>query len=573
MNQLRAELRLINLGVVAALIGFGIAANAGNPYSKNAGAALAKLPTAPKGGTLYLREMGNPKVLSPLINNDVNTTDILANVFTRLFQFDPETGEYFPALAESLDVSADKKVMTYKLRETAVWDDGSPVTTDDVEFTYQKLWDEKVDASPKRAYLGPFQFEKVDSKTFRFKVDSPHVNTLANLNDDFVIIQKKQFEGVASFNQAKGIMQPVGNGPYRVKTFARDQKLELERKKDWWGYSVPQFKNQYNFDVIVYRIIPDNALAYEKFLKGEIDVIEMNADMYGTRVKGADKGKFGKGPNSGAPIWAEHFITDAPAPFTIVGWNVRRPQFASKKTRQALAMMIPYSEIIEKVYFGESIRSITPFGSRTPNVAPGQAAKAFALNPTKAVQLLKEDGWQDNGQNQLVKTIEGKSVPFEFTLKFNSENAMRSKIAQMLREQLKKAGITVKVQAVEWNSLTTDINQRNFDAVVFGWGKGSLHPDANQLWHTKSAENQGSNFAGYSNPEVDRLIGDTLKELDPKKRQLIVQKIGALIYDDQPNAFVSEMPGFMMGAHSKIKAHKWVMKYDDHPPVRMYYAQ
>jgi peptide/nickel transport system substrate-binding protein len=553
-------------------------AQAFEPYSKKAGQSFSQLPDAKKGGTIYLREAGNPKVLNPTINNDVNTTNILGYLFAHLFHKDYETNEYFPALAEKLEVSDDRKVYTFTLRATAKWEDGTPITTDDVEFTYQKLWDPKVDAAPKRAYIGPFQFEKLDSRVFKFKVESPHVNTLSNFNEDFVVIQKKQFEGVADFNLAKGIMQPVSSGPYRLKNFSRDQKIELERVKGWWGESIPQFKNLYNFDQMIYRIIPDNTLAYEKFIKGEIDLLEMNAELFGTRVKMSDKDKFGKGPPTGKgsnekAMWAEHFKTDAPAPFTIVAWNLKKPQFLSKKTRQALAQLIPYSEITEKVYHNEGIRCVSPFGSNTLNTSPDMKTKAWKYDPVGALKLLKEDGWIDNGQNQLVKVIDGKNVPFEFSLKYNSENVMRSKVAQMLKESFKKAGITVRVQAIEWNSLTTDINNRQFDAVVFGWGKGSINPDANQLWHTKSYENQGSNFSGYSSPQVDALIADTLKELDPKKRSKIVQKIGALIYDDQPNAFIVEMPGFMMAANSKIQSKKWAMKYDDAPPIWMYYSK
>ena len=106
-----------------------------------------------------------------------------------------------------------------------------------------------------------------------------------------------------------------------------------------------------------------------------------------------------------------------------------------------------------------------------------------------------------------------------------------------------------------------------------GWGKGSLYPEANQIWSSKSQENKGSNYVAYGNQKVDALIADSLKELDVKKRFKIMQQIGALIYDDQPYAFIVEMPGFIMGAHSKIKAKKWAMKYDDSPALWQYSAE
>jgi ABC-type transport system substrate-binding protein len=548
--------------------------NGTNPYSKKAGEAYAKLPDVKKGGTLYTHLLSNPKALNPFLSEDIDAKAVLRYLMCRLMEKDSETGEYFPLLAEKVEVSKDHKVITYTLRKEATWEDGTPVTTEDAEFTYNTLMDPKVEAAPERSYLGPFKFEKVDQYVFRLIFDNPNVNTLLNINDDFVLMQKKQYAGVKDFNKSKGIIEPVGNGPYKLKSFSRDQKIEMERRKDWWGYKLPQFRNMYNFDTIVYRIIPDTALAYEKFMKGEIDVFAMNAELFGTRVKGSDKDKFGTETNSSKPMWAKHFRTQAPAPWTYIGWNLKRPMFQSKKTRQALAQLIDYDQIINKVYHGEGIRCVSPFGSETPNSAPDQKSKAFKFNTAKALEMLKADGWADtDGDNVLDKVIDGKKVKFEFVLRYNSENPMRAKVSQMIKEQFKKAGITVNVQAMEWNTHVAEIGNRNFDAIVMGWGNGNMNADAKQLWRSTSYENKGSNYTGYNNPEVDKLIDESEKELDPNKRFKITQKIGAMIYDDQPYAFIVEIPGFMLGVHSKIKAKKWAMRFDSDPPLWMYSAE
>ena len=185
--------------------------------------------------------------------------------------------------------------------------------------------------------------------------------------------------------------------------------------------------------------------------------------------------------------------------------------------------------------------------------------------------MLKADGWADtDGDNVLDKVINGKKTKFEFALRYNSENPIRAKVSQIVKEQFKKAGIMVNVQAMEWNTLIAEIENRNFDAVVSGWAKGSFHPDANQIWNSKSFLNKGSNYVAYSNPEVDTLIADSMKELDVKKRVKIMQKMGSIIYDDQPYLFLVELPGFMMGVHSKIKAKKWAFRFQDEPALQQY---
>ncbi len=548
---------------------------AASPYSKNAGEAYRALPDAKKSGTIYLRLAGNPKVLNPIIVDDVDATNVLEFLFSHLYHRDQETGQMYPELAEKVDVSKDHKVLTFTLRKEATWEDGTPITTDDVEFSFKTLMDPKVDAAPKRSYFEAYKFEKVDALTFKFTVEKPNVNTVDETMDDFIIVQKKQFAGVSDFNKAKGIMEPVTSGPYRLKSFSRDQKLELELKKNWWGFKVPELKNQHNFENIVFRIIPDSALSYEKFVKGEIDVYEMNAETYGTRIKGSDKEKFGTDEKSGKAMWAQHFMTKAPAPWTYIGWNLRRPVFASKKTRQALAQLINYDEIIQKVYHGEGIPCVSPFGSKTPNTAPDQATKGFKFNPAQGLALLKADGWSDlDHNNTLSKMIDGKKVKFEFTIRYNSENPMRAKIAQIVKEQFKKAGITANIQALEFNSLLGYMDNRDFDAVIMGWGKGNLNSDSKQIWHSKSAENKGSNIVGYNNPDTDKLIEQATAELDVQKHFKLNQKIGALIYDDQPYAFLLEVPGFIAGfQNNKLKAKKWVMKFDDTAPISTYSAQ
>ncbi len=561
--------------LIGAALGMGFqTAQAMNPFSKSAGEAYRNLPEAKKGGAIFLNLIANPSSLSPLTNYDTRVWDVVDDLYVPFMFRDYDTGEYFPLLAEKVDVSRDHKVMTFTLRKDAVWDDGTPITSDDVEFTFQKLMDPKTNAAHKRVYFEDFTFEKVDPQTVRFKVTHPNVNTLVEINDDFRVIQKKQFVSEPDFNKARGILSPVSSGPYRLKSFQRDQKLELERKKDWWGYKVVGMKNLFNFDTIVYRIISDPSLSYEKFVKGEIDLLEMNAEVFGTRVKGADKDKYGPNPETDKPLWAKHFETRAPALTNIIGWNLKRPLFQSKKTRQALAQLVNYDEILNKIYYGEAVRSFSPFGSNTPNTAPEQKKKTFQFDPAKAIALLKEDGWADDGQGVLTKMIDGKKTRFEFTLRYNSENPMRAKIAQVMREQFKKAGIVLNVQALEYNTLVETMQNRDFDALVMGWGKGNLYQDSKQIWHSSSWENRGSNFVGYSNPEADKLIEEATNELDIQKHFKLNQKLAAIIYDDQPCVFLLEVPGFFAAFQSsKIRSKKWVMKYDETIPVWMYSAQ
>ena len=361
-----------------------------------------------------------------------------------------------------------------------------------------------------------------------------------------------------------------------MKSFSRDQRVDFELKKDWWGFKVPQMKNIHNAETLVFRIIPDTTLAYEKFVKGDLDVIEMDAEMFGNRVKGVDKDKFADKTGSNKTVWAKQYETSAPASYTYIGWNQKNPIFKSRETRRGLANLIDYNQINDKIYYGLFQRCVSPFGSNTPNTDPAlrQKGNRFDYDLKKGLATLKADGWADtDGDNVLDKVIDGKKTKFEFTVRYNSENPMRAKISQLLKEDFKKAGITMNVQSMEFNALLTELDKRNFDAVIMGWGRGNLNADANQIWNTVSEKNQGSNMVSYSNPKVDELIAESMKELNTQKRFKILKKLSKLIYEDQPYGFLVEQQGFFSGYQNKVKASRWAMKYDDTPPIWLYSAE
>lgn len=536
--------------------------------------SFEKLPAQPKGGTLYDSLGGNPKVINPLLRTDNNSFLTEKYLWLYLMDQDPDTLKFIPALAESLTISADKKSYTFVLNAAAKWQDGTPVTTEDVKFTFDTMMDPKSNTAVRRVYYEGVKLTIKDARTFTFFVPEPKFFTLEFMCT-FRTLNKKQYENEKDFNSAKAVMQPIGNGPYKLTVFQRDQRLEFERVKDWWGDQVPNLKNRWNYDKVVLRLITDPSLLYERFLKGEVDLMTFagpGLETFVQKARGSDKAKIGTSPKDGKDLWADEFKNKAPRGYDYIGWNLRNPMFASVKTRKALAHLIDVASIIEKVKFGYAIPSTSPFGSLTANSAPElrKAGKLITYDLKKAMALLKEDGWADsNGDNILDKKINGQQVDFKFTLKYNSNNPARGKIAQILKENYKKAGIEVTIRAMEWNAYLDDIYKRQFDAIVMAW-TGVVVPNAKQIWHSSSEANQGSNAVGYNNPKVDALIDKSNLELDPKKRPALMQEINRLIYEDQPYAFLTEPRSLVAGFNKKLKSSRWVMDYSVEPPTDIY---
>ncbi len=552
-----------------------------------------KLPAVTKAGTIYINLGSNPKVINPYLATDTIAMSLEAFLWATLFTDDSETLEPLPYLADTYSISPDKKEYTFTLNKNAKWQDGTPVTTEDLKFSFDTMMDPKTESAFLKAYWQDVTLEVKDAHTFVFKTPVPKFDTLRSLYS-FKVIQKAQFAKEKNFNTSKGILNPIGNGPYVFKTFSRDQKIELERNKDWWGYQLPHMKNRWNFDKVVFRITPDKNLEYEKWLKGDLDFMVYEGpglELFARKVRGTDKDKIGDSMQTPKKLWATQIENKAPRGFSYVAWNLRLPIFASKKTRQALAYLADVKEISDKVAFGFSIQSTSPFGSSTMNSAPElrQPGKMLAYDSKKALQMLKEDGWADtNKDNILDKEFEitdaqGKKtkqrLPFKFVLKYNSNNTARGKIAQILQQIFKKAGIDFEIRSMEWNAYLGDIDNRQFDAIVMAWS-GTAFPNPRQIWHSESEKNQGSNFGAYSNKKVDELIDQANVEFDPAKRFKIMQEINRLVYDDQPYIWLLEQRYALLSFSKRITSENWLMKYDNDPmwgldqhPVSMYSAQ
>ncbi len=185
---------------------------------------------------------------------------------------------------------------------------------------------------------------------------------------------------------------------------------------------------------------------------------------------------------------------------------------------------------------------------------------------------LNEDGWTDAGQSGvLTKKVNDTTLPFEFTLLYNLESPPRAKVAQIIQEQFKQAGIRVKLEALEYNAMMERLNHHDFDAVLMGWGRGNLHADSKQYWHSTSSNGGGSNFVSYFNPTADSWIEKASSELNPEKHDRLNRTLARIIYDDQPYAFLTEMQGFMAGFNrDRIKSRVWARPYDSSLPISIY---
>ena len=217
-----------------------------------------------------------------------------------------------------------------------------------------------------------------------------------------------------------------------------------------------------------------------------------------------------------------------------MGWNLRHALFQSKNVRMALAHLMNRELMNQKFRFGMSLLATGPWYQQSVYADP--TVKPILFDPTKALTLLQSEGWQDSDKvGMLDKQINGRKVDFTFTLL--NANKDFEKYLVFYQGDLAKVGIRMNIKLLEWNTFISKLDEAKFDAVVLGWSGGGVDLDPKQIWHSASAVKGGSNFIGYKNPAVDRLIDQARGELDKQKRIPILQQVYRMIADDAPYLF------------------------------------
>jgi peptide/nickel transport system substrate-binding protein/microcin C transport system substrate-binding protein len=212
----------------------------------------------------------------------------------------------------------------------------------------------------------------------------------------------------------------------------------------------------------------------------------------------------------------------------------------------------------EKFMFSMSLMATGPLYIQSEYA--NQNVKQVDFDPKKALELLKDDGWSDSDGDQILdKTINGSKTKLSFTILEPSQDFV--KFLTVFKEDAKKAGVEINIKYIEWNSFLKLVDERKFEAIRLAWGGGSLDWDPKQIWHSSSIGNEGSNFIGYSNPDVDKMIDQAREEMDKKKRIKLMQKIYKDIADDVPYIFFFNPKYALYGHTEKMKRVKDTYKF------------
>lgn len=224
--------------------------------------------------------------------------------------------------------------------------------------------------------------------------------------------------------------------------------------------------------------------------------------------------------------------------YSYIGWNEARPFFVSKKVRQALTMAIDRQRIIKQILNGLGVEITGTFAIDSPS--NDKTITPWPFSPSRARQMLEEEGWYDSdGDGIIDKEIDGKRVPFRFSLTYYVKNPTTKAVCDYIVTALKDVGIACSLRGVDVADLSQSMDDKSFDAISMAWVGGAPPEDPRQLWSSKGAKEKGSsNTIGFANKEVDEIIDKLDYEYDKEKRIALYHRFDAIMHEEQPYTFL-----------------------------------
>ena len=488
-------------------------------------------PAAPKGGTMKFSAIGTFDNLNPFIVKGVPAAGIGQLFDTLMLQSQDEPGSQYGLIAESVDVAPDRLSELFTLRKEARFNDGSPITPDDVVWTFDTLRQHGL-PSYRSYYADVTKVEREGGRGVRFQFKSADNRELPVIVGEMPVLSKKYWSG-RDFEKTT-LDPPLGNGPYKIAALQPGQSITYQRVSDYWAANLPVRKGTGNVDTIRYDYYRDGTVALEAFKAGAYDIRQENSS------KQWATGYDSPALNAGL-IKKEEIKNELPSGMQGLGYNLRKPLFQDPRVREALGYAFDFEWSNKNLFYGlyrrtrsyfdnsdlaatgvpqgEELKILEPYRGKIPDEVfsqeydPPKYDGSGDIRPglRKALELLKAAGWSFKGE-QLVNDKTGQ--PFEFEILLNDPAMER--IMLPFTRNLKRMGINARLRTVDTAQYQQRLNTFDFDMTVVLFPQ-SLSPgnEQREFFGSKAADEQGSqNVIGIKNPVIDEIIEGLVRAPD-----------------------------------------------------------
>jgi peptide/nickel transport system substrate-binding protein len=484
------------------------------------------------GGTLTITAGGDPDVLIPSLVSTVQAAQIADLVYDRLADIGDSLNVVGDAgftsrLADHWTWSQDSLSIAFHVNPRARWHDGQPVRSNDVRFTLESTRDSTLGSTVAAMLTNIDSVSTPDSATAVFWFHKRTPQQFYDATYQMPIMPEHIWKGIApaAWRASDAAKHPIGSGQFRFVRWTPRASVEV-------AADTANYRGAPKLSRVVWSIAPDFTAALTRFLSGETDFFEvLRLENIPEVAKHPDlRVKTYRGR---AYLFAQFNLRD-PA-------NHARPHpiFANRELRRALTMATDRATIVRSVYDTLALPALGPTVRAYPTTDPNLTQIPFDL--ARARQILDSLGWRVTGSEGM-RSRNGRSL--QFTLSVPNTSKVRVRLAVLIQEQLRQAGIKVDVEQLDFPVLNEKKRKRAFDAAI---GYLNTEPSPGSVrgsWGTAgSRASSGANYGSYENPAFDAYADSALSSFDPAKGKSYFTKAYNTIIQDAPAIWLAEPRG------------------------------
>lgn len=469
-------------------------------------------------GLVYCSE-GNPESFNPQLVTSGTTIDATSHqIYSRLVDYDPESGDIIPALATEWQISEDGLSYEFELRQGTQFHDlpyfhpSRHFNADDVLFSFNRIIDKQHPFHEVAQGGYPFfqsigfaglikSISKQGEYRVRFELTQPDASFLSNLATDFAVILSKEYADqlLAQGSPQQLDNQPIGTGPFMLVQYVKNEYIRYRRHPGYWG-NMPQS------EMLVFDITPRSTTRLAKLITGDCSVSAL--------------------PKAGElPVIEQHdnLVLESRPGMNVAYWafNTQKPPFNDVRVRRALAYAIDKQNLLRAVYQDTAVEAT---GILPPSSwAYSDSAKSHEYAPDKARALLDEAGI-----DKLELDIWAMPVA-----RIYNPNALKT--AELIQADLATIGVKVNIVNYDWSVFTQKLARSDYDSVLIGWNADNSDPD-NFFTPLLSCGSIASNNnrSRWCNPRFDALLNQARSVSDRESRSLLYHQAEAILAQDMP---------------------------------------
>ena len=508
--------------------------------------------------------LSDPDRLMPYVSNSADATALERFLFQKLITWDYEKNELVGELAIGRPVitaNGSGVRLDFEIRPEARWDNGTPITANDVLFTYKAILNPKANTEHMRVYFELIDKVEIDSRNPKkfsvftkekyilieeysgywvlpeYALDPNQVLRKYNIADfkneviqEVISKDNAMIRFTENFNSQKVAREKnslIGSGAYQLEEWKTGSKISFIKKKNWWGRKCSDsfVRNFGQLDKLKFKIINDWSTATTAIKGKEIDV------MKGVEFKVFNELKSEK-------RFTDNFTAHTPISlqYSYIGFNMSNPKLKDLNVRKALAHAVNKDQLINTLLYGLAVPTESMVGPSESYC--NNNLKKFEYDLEESKKLLDEAGWKDSdGDGVRDKVVAGKLTKLELQYKYNAGNETRKNIGLIFKENLKKIGIELTIVNKEFTVFLDDLKKHDFEVCIGAWVGDPTVTDPKQIWHTSSSKS-GSNYLYYGDASSDKLIEEIRQELNPTRRDQLYAQFQEKVHNDIPCIFL-----------------------------------